>query len=177
MNSCEDEKCGWVVKLPYTTNGHAIRYPQNINSIVRVLNWFQKEYKGTIKYAMLQPCMSSKREYKMVVTNGTVLYEAKIGSYSKNRVKGFPCKDDRINFANEVFQKFQMNCPRAITDGLLRIDIFCTASGKLVVNELESLDAAYYSTNYGLEITTTSFLIQYWREKILLLVSKFVNYY
>ena len=36
-----------------------------------------------------------------------------------------------------------------ITDGLFRVDFFQTITGKMVVNELESLDAEYQSTTAG----------------------------
>ena len=41
---------------------------------------------------------------------------------------------------------FSASCPAAIVDGsIIRVDIFQNSLGNLVVNEFESLEAAYYS--------------------------------
>lgn len=49
-------------------------------------------------------------------------------------------------FVQEVLRTVQDNCPAAIITGsIVRVDVFENSKGNLVVNELESLEAAYYS--------------------------------
>jgi len=45
------------------------------------------------------------------------------------------------------------------------VDIFQDVTGKMVVNEFESLDANY-SALTNLQMATHSFLIKYWENKI-----------
>jgi hypothetical protein len=71
-----------------------------------------------------------------------------------------------MRFANIALLKFRAAIPFAITDGLFRIDIFQTASGKMVVNEFESLDASYESKTIGADEATYQFLQNYWLVKI-----------
>jgi hypothetical protein len=66
-------------------------------------------------------------------------------------------------------ERFQSAAPFAITDGLFRVDIFQTLSGKMVVNEFESLDAAYDTAStgtYDYQALTYNFLQKYWQQKI-----------
>jgi hypothetical protein len=52
-----------------------------------------------------------------------------------------------MNFAVEVLKEFGSACPNARVDSLMRVDIFQTMTGKLVVNELESLEADHFCNN------------------------------
>ena len=45
----------------------------------------------------------------------------------------------------EALQEFASACPNALVDSLMRVDIFQTMAGKLVVNEFESLEADHHS--------------------------------
>jgi hypothetical protein len=47
----------------------------------------------------------------------------------------------------------------------MRVDVFEDATGCMVVNEFESLDASYCSTTQW-EMTTRTFLTKYWENKI-----------
>jgi hypothetical protein len=49
-----------------------------------------------------------------------------------------------------------------IVDGLVRVDVFKNNTGKLVVNELESFEAIYYTRTFNAE----HFLEEYWERKI-----------
>ena len=50
-------------------------------------------------------------------------------------------------------------------DGLLRIDVFKTKDNRLVVNELESLEAEYFGDDVE-EARFNEFLKSYWEKKI-----------
>ena len=49
-------------------------------------------------------------------------------------------------FAKNAVQELKIRVPECICDGLVRVDIFTNANGNLVVNEFESLEAEYSST-------------------------------
>ena len=50
-------------------------------------------------------------------------------------------------------------------DGLFRVDVMQTKDKEYVVNEFESLEAAYYSGDYE-EAVVHTFLENYWFEKL-----------
>ena len=50
-------------------------------------------------------------------------------------------------FAERAIAELSARCVGAITNGLVRVDIFQAKSGEYKVNEFESLEASYSSTN------------------------------
>ena len=68
-----------------------------------------------------------------------------------------------MKFAEEAVVELKRACSSAIIDGLVRVDIFETQMGKLVVNEFESLEACYYHNN---ESEVCAKLVEYWHLKI-----------
>ena len=120
---------------------------------------------------MIQPCMHNRKEVKSVALNNLPAFKAGIVTSSTSRAalgvnQTFAETNDIMQFANIALLKFRAAIPFAITDGLFRIDIFQTASGKMVVNEFESLDASYDSKTIGADEATYQFLQNYWLVKI-----------
>lgn len=119
---------------------------------------------------MLQACMKNKREYKVVVIQGIPQYVSKIEKRSSGESFSAYPHTTLFNFATAAIQRTKQNgCPGLITSGLMRVDIFKTMSGKLVVNELESLDAEYAPTSskeQAFEHEITEFLCQYWNSQL-----------
>jgi len=115
--------------------------------------------------------MYNRKEYKVVVLNNTPIFKAAISTGSNNRSKNginkaFAEEEELLQFAQTALERFRAAAPFAITDGLFRVDIFQTITGKMVVNEFESLDAEYQSTTSGKNEATYSFLERYWFEKL-----------
>ena len=54
----------------------------------------------------------------------------------------------------------------AIVDGLIRVDVMCTANGNWVVNEFEGFEANFYSSKAREEYDAALFLEEYWIRKI-----------
>ena len=50
----------------------------------------------------------------------------------------------------------------AILDGMVRVDVFQTSSGRLVVNEIETFEGDYPSLIELNEFVTTRFVVQRW---------------
>lgn len=132
-----------------------------------------RKYFGHIPYLMIQPCMYNRKEYKIVSLNQVPTYIASIAS-GRNKQSGcginkaFAKTDDLLAFAEEAIRRFRLHAPYAITDGLLRVDVFQDVNGKMVVNEFESLDAEYGCSSYDARYQNAahSFLAKYWEKKM-----------
>ena len=174
MSANEENGCGWVIKAPFTTNGESIRYPKSFDSMKIFMRSLSNLYFGHLPYLMIQPCMYNRKEVKIVVLNEEPLFKAGISTGSNSRSKTginkcFSDKEGLLAFARQAMERFQSAAPFAITDGLFRVDIFQTLSGKMVVNEFESLDAAYDTVStgtYDYQALTYNFLQKYWQKKI-----------
>jgi len=170
MADNQENECGWVIKAPFTTNSESVRFPKSYSSMKNYMGILSRKYFGHIPYLMIQPCMYNRKEYKVVSLNNVPTYVATIAT-GKNKKSGcgvnksFGNTDSLLSFAGEAIKRFRLNAPYAITDGLLRVDIFQDAKGQMVVNEFESLDANYSSTAQ-LQMATHSFLNKYWENKI-----------
>jgi hypothetical protein len=66
-----------------------------------------------------------------------------------------------MNFAEEAVKLFALRKPECISTCLLRVDIMQLANGTLVVNEFESLEAGYGSSEKN-EMRTQMFLYEFW---------------
>jgi len=162
--------CGWVIKAPFTTNCEAVKFPKSFDSMQQYMRTLSRKYFGHIPYLMIQPCMYNRKEYKVVALNNVPTYIASIATgRGKKSATGvnqqFGDTDSLLDFAGKAIGAFRLNAPFAITDGLFRVDIFQDVTGKMVVNEFESLDANY-SALTNLQMATHSFLIKYWENKI-----------
>ena len=170
-----NEDCGWIVKLPFVTN----RKPFTTKSVDRMCkylyNWvFKSESARVYPYIMIQPCLSNKREYKVIIIpSQNITYIANV----KGRGNAYSiAPHERIlNFAMETVQYFKSRCPHAITHQLFRVGILQTRDNKLVVNEFESIDANFVP-NFGrsihanasaLEFQVKSFVENFWRDQLL----------
>jgi len=125
-----------------------------------------------IPYLMLQPIMSNRREYKVVLFNHVVQHTA--GSYTEKA--GYPFSKENlqsmVNFAEDSLRYCKNQCPFMITDGLVRVDIFENQSGQLVVNELESLEAGYEHIKINVTGNLNEKLKFYWKERLIKYINK-----
>ena len=94
---------------------------------------------------MVQATMANKKEYKVVLFKGEARYISKSSTNKKGIA--FSSKPELMNFAMEALKEFASACPNALVDSLMRVDIFQTMTGKLVANELESLEADHLCNN------------------------------
>ena len=159
---------GWVVKAPYTTNCHYVKYPKDICEILNILRLATKTFFGKVSYMLIQPKLNNNRENKVVCLNGNAMFIAHIGS---PKGTAFGCPSDLLSFAENSIKLLRRNCPHSITDGLVRVDIMMNVDGVFVVNEFESLEAIYYGKDIEEESIVKTFLIKYWYKKI----EKFIN--
>ena len=74
---------------------------------------------------------------------------------------------ETFTFAASAVAALVQSCP-GICDGLVRVDIFTNASGLLVVNEFESLEAEYGTSTAQneIEIHFFWFLVAFWEKHL-----------
>ena len=149
--------------MPYTTNGEFIRYCKTLNDILSALVLAAERYVQRVSYAIVQPCMLNRKEYKVVVLGGTARYVAHIERKCGNQRSFSRSPHSALfAFAENAVLALQHACPASLADGILRVDIFQNAEGRLVVNEFESLEACTYSKCITKEAAALSWMVKYW---------------
>lgn len=162
-----DEGDGWVVKLPYTTNGQFVEYCSSEDDIFAALSMACANFGQRISYAMLQPCMKNKKEYKVVYYKYGAKYVATIKQkHTNERAFSTHPHEFLFTFANNAVMALSIANSCFLEDGVLRIDIFQTASNRLVVNEFESLEACIYSSEHGPELHAKEWAKGFWYEQL-----------
>ena len=164
-----------MIKAPYTTGGSSVRYPKSLEGIFKCIFKATHDYFGRIPYIMLQPCMKNKHEYKVVVLHekpAFVSYNYKNSGSKRTAFSKYPFTDI-LCFAKTAVERLKINCPEAITEGLIRVDIFMNEKKNFIVNEFESLDANYQANDGDMtkDSETAEILKMFWFKKFL----KFVN--
>jgi len=115
-----------------------------------------------LPYMMLQERVNDNKEVKLVFLNGNFSH---VASARKCSLPGFTT-EDLVSFAKEMLELLRSSSNHCILDGIVRVDIFKSNSGHLVVNEFESLDALYTGTSESCTNNTDLFLNLYWEGKI-----------
>jgi hypothetical protein len=170
------EDNGWIVKLPYTTNGRPWCCDGVQDIIDAISSYSTRVFSGEIidiPYAMIQAKMANNYEAKVVCFNMTPMYISKRKrGYGQSIAKGKIGTHALLAFAGEALNLLHERCPAALLDGLVRVDIFrtCQARGsRFVVNEFESLEADYSGSGNN-EAAMDSCLTEYWTNVISKLV-------
>lgn len=154
--------------MPFTTNGEFVKFCKSYDHVLAALVKAADKYIKRVSYAIVQPCMLNRKEYRVVVLDGAAKYVANI---SKNpheawSFSSWPHKS-LFAFAENAVNALKMACPVSLTQGILRVDIFQAADGRLVVNEFESLEACIYSTCAKQEAAALTWMVDYWRRELL----------
>jgi len=110
--------------------------------------------------------MKNRQEYKVVVFNEEVQFVAANARRARPSVSFSKRPHYKlIEFAHDAVQDLKKSCPEFLCDGLVRVDIFENQYGDMVVNEFESLEACYYTTNDS-DMIFAQKLTCYWEVKI-----------
>ena len=162
------EKCGFVVKAPFTTNSDFIRFAKSYKEVEETIKRGFVDKKignNKITYLMVQPCIFNRKEYKVVCFDSNPIFISYMCSNKRSKDginKAFITKENEKNllrFCNEAILEFKQRCPY----------VFQLCSGHFVVNEFESLEANYYSSNMKAdkeEFSITQLLENYWYKKL-----------
>ena len=97
---------------------------------------------------MIQPKLSNRKEYKVIVLNGIashILPQKANGITCPGRA--FASKQELFLFAESAVRCLKQNRPGSLVEGLMRVDIMQNCRGNMVVNEFESLEAIYESSD------------------------------
>jgi len=124
------------------------------------------KFGNRIPYAMIQPCLINRKEYKVIVLNGRVshcLPQRSNGVVTTQcRTFSKPPHREIFKFAETVVSMLDHVCPGTITNYLVRVDVMQKQSGNLIVNELESFEAAFESANEAETHATSAFVRTFW---------------
>jgi len=168
-----DEGCGWVLKLPFTTNEEGLKFCKSLEDIIHMARKNARDFGHRLSYSMLQPCLANRKEYKVCILDGKATFVADISQRSGIGVpfSTAPHTDLKI-FAEQACEVLESLCEGALALPLLRVDIMQTRNG-IVVNEFESIEACFFSKRFDtFELQAQDFLRQYWTSTITLLVTE-----
>ncbi len=162
-----EEGCGYVLKMPFTTNSAFVRYPSCYSDVLESFKVCCKSYASYMPYVMLQPCMCNKRENKVVVVAGKALYISENKNKS-GRQYSFGEHKELFEFCEDAVKQLKHIDGSFQSDGLVRVDVFVNQLGDFVVNEFESLEANYYSTKNSVdqEAKVTRWLFNFWLKQL-----------
>lgn len=169
----------WILKAPFTSNSrHFKRY---INSSLQADVHIAKIHSGfwgkekfnchhhvcyIIPYMMLQERVVDNGEVKMCFLGGVFHHFVSIGNSGVRRKFSGYSETELVEFATAVMAALRGR-NEYILDGLVRVDLFYNRrEDRLVVNELENLEAVYYSANHSEQCNADCWLRQYWKNKI-----------
>lgn len=109
-------------------------------------------------------------EPKLIFLNGTFSHFSGHRSSGKNRtvIRSLPkhSEADLIAFAESAIAHLRDSGVPFILDNIIRVDLFDNGDGRLVVNEFESLEAGYKTSDAAKNNEVYLFLEMYWESKI-----------
>ena len=166
-----NEGRGWVVKFPFVTVREGMRFCKTPDEVFKALEIAAGKFGGRIPYAMVQPCLLNRKEYKVVVLNGKASHllpqsaGVRLGGKGVRGFSAYP-HTDLFQFAELAVELLRERCPGSHTEGLMRVDVMQTGDGNMIVNEFESLEALYMSAASNQTDRTVTFLREYWAERV-----------
>jgi hypothetical protein len=190
----QDKKTGYILKTPFSYNRRNKVELKDNEHLLENTFCYHDQFKNVqfssnttttqtttglpiqrgMPYFMVQPMMSNRREFKIVLFNHRALYI----SASPTQTLGFAFKKENMEYIFK-FSEYALNvckekCPHMITDGLIRIDVFENQNNNLIVNEIEGLEAKYdHATKFELTGDLEQKLQMYWTEKLQLFINKY----
>lgn len=168
----------WIMKAPFTTNSQHFKWfiSNSQFEAMSAMNRVTKDLNSNhptcyaIPYMMLQEKAFNNTEPKIVYLNKQFSHFAGGRGRGSAVVKSLPgyTSDDLIKFGHDVIDRLSNNSlgHNYILDGLVRIDMFKSNDGKLVLNEVESLEAGYKTNDENACARVATFIQIYWETKI-----------
>ena len=116
---------------------------------------------------MVQATMANKKEYKVVLFNKEARYISVLPCNTNGTAFSQKPHAKLMSFAMDAVKELASVYPNALVDSLMRVDVFQTKTGTLVVNEFESLEADHHSPHSDLEKLVVDDNIRQYYESIL----------
>ena len=170
----------FVMKAPFVTNRkHFHYYPKDGDAAIAFLKcsyrkMYIKKNIFAVPYLMLQERVKNNTEVKLIFLNGIYHHTMSCAVSSVQMSFTGISAAQLIDFANSVMESISAH-EEYIVDGLVRIDLFRNNAGELVVNELESLEARYFTLDSNILASCVTFLQEYWEKKIYSCIDSFVE--
>ena len=111
--------------------------------------------------------MANKKEYKVVLFNKEARYISVLPCNTIGTAFSQKPHAKLMSLAMDVVKELASVYPNALVDSLMRVDVFQTKTGTLVVNEFESLEADHHSPHSDLEKLDVDDNIRQYYESIL----------
>jgi hypothetical protein len=165
----------WVIKLPFVTMREGMIYAKERSCVFKGLEIIAAKFGNRVPYAMIQPWLLNRKEYKVIVLNGQASHflPQRSNGISARQSWAFSKAPHRevFKFAETMVSLLDQVCPGSLTNYLVRVDVMQKESGNLIVNELESFEAAFESVNVLETHATNAFVKMFW-ENVLCKVAK-----
>jgi hypothetical protein len=171
MTQYEGRSRLWIMKAPYCSNKRFFQRTvssgaaviAHMRTVARHITEDGKCLK--IPYMMLQPALTNRKEYKVILHDGVAQYISSVNSQHGHAFN----KEGLLPFAEHALAKLRQACPEGMinANGMVRVDIMERDEPlngvSFVVNEFESLTARFNGKH---ESETMGFLRDYWREQL-----------
>ena len=169
----------FIIKRGYVTN-HKIN--KGLTTVSEILKEIDRQASnkyifGYYPYVIVQVEMENWHEVKVVCFGGIGKY-VYLAVRANNLCVPEKLKEEKydalLEFATSAINRLKETCPAFISDGLVRVDIFCDNFGNLKVNEIESLEACYHSKKTSPstgEIEVQRLMPEYWNHQLKELVN------
>jgi len=131
----------------------------------------KKKFRKRCPYLMMQPTLANPKECKVVVLNGTAAYISNPAKQASGGRK-FADKHVILAFAENALCELSDAIKGTISKMLVRVDVMSLNDGRLVVNEFESFEAAYWGTKEN-AMDASTFLLRFWQLTIAGIAHKF----
>ena len=170
----------FIIKAPFVQNqqGFLMKYFGTYAEFIKLLHGIYTKANPNINknnvlsidvfpYLIIQPRIGTKQESKVILWNG----QAQFVCGSSKGLKQLKGEKELMDFAESACKQLNNRTNKAfLSDGITRVDLFCTKDGNLIVNEFESLDANYSSTESN-QSKTAQLIQQYYVD----ILSKLIN--
>ena len=172
---------GWVVKLPFTTVHEGMSFCSTKDEVHSALCVKANKFAWRIPYSLVQPRLSNRREYKVVILNGKASHiipedanGVKIAYREKKNFSTAP-HTELMLFAEMAVRHLVQMCSGTIGEYLIRVDIMQLDNEMMIVNEFESFEAVYISSCHEKTCHVQQFLNNFWVGKFTTLVNAVVR--
>jgi hypothetical protein len=164
-----NEGKGWVIKLPFVTMREGMIYASTKSDVYSGLELVAAKYGNRVPYAMIQPWLVNRKEYKVVLFNGRashILPQRANGTSASGVGFSQHPHHEVLRFAETMVRQLGHVCPGTMTDYSLRVDVMQKRTGNMIVNELESFEASYESSNHAETHATNALVRKFWDDML-----------
>lgn len=160
----------WVLKFPFRTHSFDQKYCNNFEDLRNQIevNYNSVITGSVIPYGIIQPRLSNRYEYKVVLLDGKAnffLIHNPEASTSKAFCPTIEDKKKLFAFAEDSLRELKFKQPGTIDCGLVRVDIMINEEGKMIVNEFESFEALF-AKNWKCDLVVMNCLQLFWESQL-----------